>query len=64
MKFRGILYSFFVAAIVVAMASCSKMPKSVSMLHEHPVLVGRIDVKQLADKGELSKEKSAIEDRL
>lgn len=64
MKLRGFLYSLFVAAVIVAMSSCSKMPKSVSMLHENPAVVIRMDVKQLADKGELSKEKGNLESKL
>ena len=64
MKLRGFLYSLFVAAVLVAMSSCSKTPKCVSMLHDNPVLVARIDVKQLAEKSELSKEKDAIEEHL
>ena len=64
MKLRGFLYSMFVTAILVAMSSCSKTPKCVSMLHDDPVVVARIDVRQLAEKGELSKEKDAIEEQL
>ena len=64
MKLKGFLYSMFVATIIVAMSSCSKIPKCVSMLHDNPVAVMRIDVRQLADKGELSKEKESLENSL
>lgn len=61
MNLRGFIYSFFVVVALMAMSSCSKIPKSVKMLNDDAAILVRIDVKQLAEKAGLSKEKGAVE---
>ena len=47
----------FVTVLLIGFSSCSKTPKSVSLLHEDAVLIARIDVKQLAEKSEFQNDK-------
>ena len=45
----------------MTVSSCSKIPKSVKMLNDDAAVLIRIDVKQMAEKAGLSKEKGAVE---